>query len=74
MTSIIDRLFGRQPQPSRAHEGCCGGHGKHGQHAAPGGAQEAAGGCCGRHQHHDQAEEAAGEAHEAPVEPAGSHS
>lgn len=74
MTSIVDRLLGRQPQPGRAHEGCCGGHGKHGQHAAHGGAREAAGGCCGGHQHDDHADEAAGEPHAAPIEPAGSRS
>lgn len=70
MTSIFDRLLGRQPRPGQAREGCCGGHGKHGQHAAHGGAQHGAGGCCDGHRHDGRA----GEAREAPLEPAGSRS
>lgn len=69
MSSIVDRLLGRpgKAQPTQAHEGCCGGHGKSGHHAAHEGADHAAGGCCGGHGHGDAAPAAAPEA---PVEPA----
>jgi hypothetical protein len=64
MTSIINRLLGRpaHAQPTQAHEGCCGGHGKHGHHAAPEGGDHAAGGCCGGHGHDDAVAPAAPEA------------
>ena len=74
MMSIVDRLLGRQPGPGEAHEGCCGGHGKHGQHAAHAGAQHGSGGCCGGHEHDHHADEAAGEAHDTPIAPAGRRS
>jgi hypothetical protein len=71
MTSIVDRLLGRQSQPGQAHDGCSG-HSKGEQHAAHGGAEHATGGCCGGSHHKDHTEEAAASEHEAPVETAGS--
>jgi hypothetical protein len=61
MTSILDRLLGKpaQAQPTQAHEGCCGGHGKGGHQAARESADHAAGGCCGDNGHGDTAPAAA---------------
>lgn len=72
MTSIVDRLLGRQPQPGQAHDGCRG-NGTHGQHAAHGADEHATGACCGgsHHDHHPE-EEPAASAPEAAVETAGS--
>lgn len=68
MTSIIDRLRGRptQAQPTQAHDGCCGGHGKGGRQAAHEGANHGAGDCCGGHGHDDPAAAAP----DPPAEPA----
>lgn len=73
MTSIVERLLGRQPQQGQAHEGCCGGHGKSGA-AAHGGAEKAGSGCCGGHEHDHHGNAVTGVAREAPVESAGARS